>query len=96
MDELTKIERETIITFNEEEDFAVVSTRMKRVMKELNKLNITPEKAFDDYEEYEIPIEWVKIRPNRKTTELQREKASERMKKINEKKNTFKYMMLAV
>jgi len=96
MDKLTKIERETIITFNEEEDFAVVSTRMKRIKKDLDKLGIIPEKVFDDYEEYEIPIKWVKIRPNKKTSDLQRKKASERMKKINEKKNTFKFMMYAV
>lgn len=90
MKKLTKLENETIIRFNEAEKFVEVGTRSKRIINHMQKQGKEPERSKDGYYNYEVPVNWVKIRPPRKVSELQRKKASQRMQKINNRKKMTK------
>lgn len=71
---MLKIERETVISFNDEESFAVVSTRHDRVKTRMKKHNIEPYRRQADYVVYRVPKTWIKISPPKKVSEEQRER----------------------
>ena len=92
---LSRLEQETIITFNEAESFAEVYThngRLKRRLAEL--LEKRPEDV--EYrgedcgsERYRVPKKWIRIQaPNRikNLTEEEREAVKKRLKKGREQK----------
>ncbi len=83
---LSKLEKETIFLFNEQEQTAIVSTYNARLQKALAKID-DPQckllKQADDYVEYSIPKKWIKVhtpRPPKVMTEEQRQQAAERMR----------------
>ena len=76
---LLKIEKETIITFNEQEKEACVYTYNPSLKKQLGQLMADkPDEVKLEIsdstgaETYVLPKVWVKIRPKRKATEAQR------------------------
>lgn len=77
---MTKIERETVVSFNMAEGHAEIATRMKSVKTKMRKLGIKPNKAQADYEVYKVPKNYVRIGPPRKVGEKQRKSASERLR----------------
>ncbi|MEN6351404.1 MAG: hypothetical protein ABFD08_18685 [Syntrophomonas sp.] len=64
---MTKLEQETIILFNEEEEIAVIETPVKAFQKQLEKLGANEIKGrkhvFEGilYKTYELPKDWIKI-----------------------------------
>lgn len=86
---LTPAERETVITFDEEQKQAVVTTFNPRFLNQLERLagerpddvkfvrRIVPEGCARSGE-YLIPKAWVKIRPPRQLTEEQIEELKQR------------------
>lgn len=89
---MTRAEKETIITFNEAEDVAIVYTHNGKIKRDIEKAieNSDDEKARKVAEgkhgdaEYAIPKKWVKIRAGRSMTEEQRQAAVERGRKLAE------------
>lgn len=89
---MTRAEKETIITFNEEEDVAIVYTYNGRVKREIERAIESSgdgaarvvEKNKDGSAEYVIPKKWVKVRGGRNMTEEQKEKMEERGRKLAE------------
>ena len=92
---LSRLEQETIITFNEAESFAEVFThngRLKRRLAEL--LENRPEDVEDrgeDYgsQRYRVPKKWIRIQaPNRikNLTEEERDAVKKRLEKGREQK----------
>ena len=80
---LSKIERETVIVFNEEESTAIVGTyneKLKhRLFEYLSKSNdCTLIKSNDDYVEYSVPKKWIKVNMSRQYTDEQRQAMAER------------------
>lgn len=85
MSNISGYERETIINYNNEEKVAQVYTCNESLQRKLDKLcEEYPECTcinFDEYSKtYIVPKKWVKIRPPRKMSEENKQKASERMK----------------
>lgn len=78
---MTKIENETVISFNDEEDFAQISTRQKRVKTRMAKLRVEPHHKQADYECYRVPKTWINIRPPWKVSDSARQGARERLLK---------------
>lgn len=80
---LSRIEQETIVTFNEKETTATVYTcngALKRQLSELTKTRgeeCTLDNADEYAATYTIPKKWLKVRPNRILTEEQRARLSE-------------------
>ena len=72
---MTKAERETVISFNDEEGEARISTRQKRVKTRLRKLGVEPYRKQGDYECYHVPTSWIRFNPPKKVSESQREAA---------------------
>jgi len=72
---MKKIETETVISFNDEESFAQISTRQKRIKTRMAKLGVNPHHKQADYECFRIPKGWIRINPPRKVSESQRETA---------------------
>ncbi len=83
---MKRIEIETIITYNLGEDKAYIVTRIKSDQTKLEKLGFKDKNITSDYNDYEIPKEFIKIGPKRKVSDKQRKLASERMKSINDTK----------
>jgi hypothetical protein len=89
MNNLTKYEQETIINFNAGEQTATVYTRDKAVMRKLDTLVIEfPEvyKLINETEydrTYEMPKSHVNYRKPRQVTAEQREKARQRIRRLN-------------
>ena len=87
---LSRIEQETIITFNEKETTATVYTCNRSLNRQLSELAKTrgEECSLDNADEYAvtctIPKKWLKVRPNRILTEEQRAKLSAQMKERHE------------
>ena len=76
---LTKLEQETIIIFNEAEEMASVETCNKALMKQLDELTrkrpqITEEKTDNYSKRYNLPKKWIKVRAPRELTDEQRAK----------------------
>lgn len=77
----TRIETETVISMNDEEDFAQISTRQRTVKTRMRKLGVEVNHKQADYECYRLPKKWIKISPPRKVSKAQRKAARERAKK---------------
>ena len=78
---MKKIETETVISFNDEEGFAQISTRQKRVKSRMAKLGVQPHHRQADYECFRVPKKWIKISAPRKVSESVREEARNRLLK---------------
>lgn len=74
----TRIETETVICMNDEEDFAQISTRQRTIKTRMRKLGMERNHKQADYECFRVPKCWVKISPPRKVSEAQRKAARER------------------
>lgn len=72
---MKKIETETIISFNDNEPYAQISTRQKTVKTRMAKLGIKPHHKQGDYECYRVPKRWIKINPPKEMSETQKESA---------------------
>jgi hypothetical protein len=89
MNNLTKYEQETIINFNAGEQTATVYTRDKAVMRKLDTLvtefpevyKLTNETEYD--RTYEMPKSHINYRKPRQMTDEQRERARERINRLN-------------
>ncbi len=93
--ELTKLERETVVTFNEAEPTAAVYTHNPPLIRRLKKLAVEKPKecslakvsheglAYD----FTVPKAWVKVSPPRKLnlTDEERQKISQRLNTGREK-----------
>ena len=86
---LTRYEQETIVNFNAEEPDAIVYTRDKAVMRQLDTLVTEYPDIFkcvgetDIDKTYEMPKSRISYRKPRHLSEKQRNAARERMMKIN-------------
>jgi hypothetical protein len=80
---LIKVERETIIDFNEGEDTASVYTCNKQWMKHMEqKLHLEPFRTYGDYaREYLCPKSWIrKPQKPRQLSQVQRDELSQRLR----------------
>ena len=68
---MKRIEIETIITYNLGEDKAYIVTRIKSDQTKLEKLGFKDKNITSDYNDYEIPKEFIKIGPKRKVSDKQ-------------------------
>ena len=84
---MKRIEIETIITYNLGEDKAYIVTRIKSDQTKLERLGFVSINTISGYKEYKFPKDFIKISPKRKVSDKQRKQSSERMKKMNAKKN---------
>ena len=86
---LTRYEQETIVNFNAEEPDAIVYTRDKAVMRQLDTLVTEYPDIFkcigetDIDKTYEMPKSAVTYRKPRRLSEEQREAARKRIMKLN-------------
>lgn len=85
MSKLSRIERETVINYNQAEDMAVMTTADTVVIRRMKKLaekndKITERKLSSEFVEFTFPKKWVKVRLPREMTDEQRQAASERAK----------------
>lgn len=85
---IPKEERETIITYNEDEPTASVYTMNRALIHKLDDLaQSRPDDARrvktspDGAQEYEVPKKWVKISPPRVYSEEQKNAMAERLRK---------------
>ena len=90
---LTKVEKETIITYNEAEPTADIFTYNKALIKKLETLcTERPEEvkntttAGAESKSFIVPKKYVKIIATRKYSDSYREKLAERLKQLNERK----------
>ena len=83
---LSRIEQETIIIFNEAEPTAAIQTYNGRLQRRLEQLHAErPETVSRDYNgDYIIPKGWIRINPGRLLSEEQRDKQSKRMKQMRQ------------
>lgn len=88
---LTRAERESILTFNEQEPSASVFTHSAALIRRLDALAAArPEECRrvrvchdGQAAEYELPKGWIKVSPPRYVSEDQKEAARERMKRLH-------------
>jgi len=78
-----RIEQETTITFNAEEDFALVGTCNPVTLRKMAKLSPEVHRKDGDWITYKVPKSWIKVRPTRVVSESQRKSSSDRLRKIN-------------
>ena len=83
---LSKLEQETIIIFNEQEDTATIDTCNRAVIRQLDDLRQKSSSVVcvseDEYGKgYTFPKKWVKVRTPRQYSEEQRLKMAERAKR---------------
>ena len=86
---LTRLEQETIVNYNAEEQTATIYTRDRAVMRRLDRLvaecpdtyRLTGETDID--KTYEMPKSLINYRKPLRLSEEQRKAAGERMKRIN-------------
>ena len=89
------IERETIITFNEAEEWANVYTFNPSLIRKIVAMEDREDVSFKTYEdingveccECTVPKKWVKINASRILSEEQKAALTERMKTINSRKS---------
>ncbi len=87
---LTRVERESILTFNEQDPSASVYTHSAALIRKLDTLAADrPEECRrvrvcldGQAAEYELPKGWIKVSPPRYVSEDQKEAARERMKRL--------------
>lgn len=91
--EKTKIERETIINFNEEEGSAAVYTHNRPLIKKLTSLSqerddIVLEVGDEECATFIVPKKWIKVSPPRQVnyTDEQKQQLAERLKNAREAK----------
>ena len=93
MNQLSRYEMETLISYNADEHTATVYTRDKAVMRKLDRLvadfpDIYKQVRQTDIDKtYSMPKSYVSYRKPRKVSERQREQAREQMLKINSYSN---------
>lgn len=90
---LSKFEQETIINYNNEEDFATVYThdvslirRLKSKMDDYKEITITREYPEMGFVDFKIPKKWVKIGFPRMLSNKQIEELRQRATKMHEGK----------
>lgn len=90
---LTKVEKETIITYNEAEPTADVFTYNKALIRKLEKLCAEYPQEFknivntgDESKSFVVPKKYVKVTAPRKFNGKTREKMVEMAKRLNERK----------
>lgn len=81
MSNLSNYERETIITYNNEEGTATVYTYHKALQNKLNKLvgtnkDISIERQDDESITYIVPKRWIKVQPPRQMNYTDEQKAA--------------------
>jgi len=81
------IERETVITFNDDESKATVYSCQRPIWTKMEKLGVEPTKTFRQgglpiAYQYEVPKRWIKISKTRVVSEEHREKARINMTKL--------------
>lgn len=89
----TKIEQETIILFNEEEQTAEVYTfndtlkaRLKKLSKtDSNVKDITHKSDYENSKTYSLPKEYIRIVTARNVSEEERKRRAENMRNIRKK-----------
>lgn len=93
MADLSKYERETIINYNYEDEHASVYTYDRALQNKLNKLlganeEIKLARQGDDWCEYYVPKNWIKVSPPRQVNYTDEQKAAmaERLAAAREKK----------
>jgi hypothetical protein len=87
--ELTSLEKETSILFNESEKEAMIGTYNPALIRQLEKLaeerpdecRKYPDGQFDCWA-YRVPKKWIKIRPTRVLSEKNRARMSEQGKRM--------------
>lgn len=90
--ERTKIERETIVSYNQQDREASCYTWDPVLMRRLDKLledgsgEVVVRREGDGWKEYEVPKKWVKVRPpaRRNLTEEQRQEMADRLRAARE------------
>lgn len=89
---MKRIERETIINFNDGENEAGIETFSRGLKTRLRKLGIVPIRIQGEHESYRVPKQWIKVSPPRRVSERQRNAARELMNKHNLRtKSTVEY-----
>lgn len=83
MSKLSRIERETVINYNQAEDMAVMTTADTVVIRRMQKLADKSDKIFVEQEnehdwKFTFPKKWLKVQLPRQMTVEQRQAASER------------------
>ena len=81
MNNLTAYERETIITYNQEEDVAEVFTYHRALQNKLNKLvgvnqDIKVLRQDDECATYSVPKSWIKVSPPRQVNYSDEQRAA--------------------
>jgi thiamine monophosphate kinase len=83
---LSKYEQETIINYNQEEDYAYCYTFDPKLIRKLDNLcskssTITVEKEGNGCKEYKFPKKWVKVNFPRVVSEKMKQDLAERARK---------------
>lgn len=94
MSTLSKYEKETIVSFNEDEDTASVYTRSKPVKTKLARLTLKNPLCVKEYEDelgqcYRMPKSWVTFRIPPAYSEKTRAEMAARAKLLSEQKKTL-------
>jgi len=92
MTNLSRYEQETIITYNNEEKTANVYTYDKSLIRQINsRLSDFPDikliRNGEDWAEYSLPKNYIKVRFPRQISDEQRQAMAERMKSIRQGTN---------
>ena len=79
---LSRLEQETIIIFNEAEPTAAIQTYNGRLQRRLEQLHAErPDTVSRDYNgDYIIPKGWIKINPKRILSDEERQRLAERLR----------------
>lgn len=93
--QLSKLEQETVISFNEDEKTANVYTFNSSLQKQLEQLQqerpdeckLYRESCFGKAKEYTIPKKWIKIRPPRILTEEHKALRRNIISQVNQQKH---------
>ena len=83
--DLTKYEQETLISYNQEEDAAIIDTCDKKMIRKREKMcdklsTITVENQNQHGKIYKLPKKWIKISTPRQLSEKTRKELAERAK----------------
>lgn len=81
MTNLTKYERETVINYNYEDDYAIVYTYDRALQNKLNKLlktdnNVKVVRCGDEWCEYSVPKNYIKVSPPRQVNYSDEQRAA--------------------
>jgi len=94
MMQLSRLEQETIITFNEAEPDANIFTHNSALIRRLEKLcRDRPDECSVAYNQgshgasFEVPKKWIRINPSRVLSDEQRIASAERLKQVKRAQN---------